>query len=74
VTRLQHLKKSIGDVMDIEGYIALLASQNVQLWVEKEKLRYRIPDKLLTDDLISELKAHKNEIIDVLHWLNNKGR
>jgi|GEM_PF-3921087 len=60
--------------MDIEGYIALLASQNVQLWVEKEKLRYRIPDKLLTDDLISELKAHKNEIIDVLTCLNNKVR
>src|SRR5215213_1338847 len=39
---------------------------DVKLWVEGERLRYSAPPKALSPDLLSQLAAHKAEIINLL--------
>src|SRR4051794_36359720 len=43
-----------------------LAEQRVTLWVEGSELRYRGPREVLTSELLTQLKANKDEIVEAL--------
>ena len=55
--------------MIAEAPLALLdhlRALDVRLWVEDDRLRFRAPQGVLTDDLRDALKAHKNAILGFL--------
>ena len=43
--------------------IALLRSLNVQIWAENGQLRYGAPKGVMTEALLAELRAHKDELL-----------
>lgn len=43
--------------------IHYLQSHDVELWVDQDQLRYRGADDVVTDEIVSELRAHKAEIV-----------
>src|SRR3954447_8066651 len=43
-----------------------LAGQHITLWLEGDKLRYRGPKEVLTPELLAQLKASKEEILETL--------
>ncbi len=53
--------------MTVQQLLVRLRELDVDLWVEGSKLRYSAPADVLTDELISDLASHKEEIIE---WLN----
>ncbi|PKW14325.1 amino acid adenylation domain-containing protein [Saccharopolyspora spinosa] len=46
--------------------VATLAKAGVTLWAEDDKLRYRAPKGVLTGDLLEQLKAGKQAVLDLL--------
>ncbi|TWH51491.1 non-ribosomal peptide synthetase, partial [Dulcicalothrix desertica] len=52
--------------MNITEFLQNLSSQNVELWVDGDKLRYKAPQEVLTPTLLSEIKQRKPEIINFL--------
>jgi amino acid adenylation domain-containing protein len=52
--------------MNITEFLHNLSSQNVELWVDGDKLRYRAPEEILTPAILNEIKQHKLEIINFL--------
>ncbi len=51
---------------NLADFIKDLSQQNVELWVENDKLRYRGPKEALTSTLLNKIKQHKTEIIHLL--------
>lgn len=51
---------------NLVDFLKDLSQQNVELWVEDDKLRYRAPKEALTSALLNQIKQHKTEIIDLL--------
>jgi hypothetical protein len=43
-----------------------LRAQGAELWAEGDRLRFRIPGQVLTDDLKAELSARKTELLALL--------
>ncbi|HET9365843.1 MAG TPA: hypothetical protein VFP71_12610, partial [Candidatus Angelobacter sp.] len=43
-----------------------LRDLGVNLWVEKDRLRISAPRGVLNDELRSELKTHRNQILELL--------
>ncbi|MEA5577738.1 amino acid adenylation domain-containing protein [Anabaena sp. UHCC 0451] len=50
----------------IQVLLEELQAQNIQLWVEEDRLRYRCPNNALTPELKGQLSAQKSEIIAFL--------
>ncbi|MDB9320014.1 condensation domain-containing protein [Nodularia spumigena] len=50
----------------IQVFLDKLQAQNIQLWVEEDRLRYRCPNNAFTPDLTGQLSEHKSEIIAFL--------
>ncbi len=50
----------------IQVLLEELQAENIQLWVEEDRLRYRCPNNALTPELREQLSAHKSEIIAFL--------
>ncbi|GLY51396.1 non-ribosomal peptide synthetase [Lentzea sp. NBRC 102530] len=46
--------------------VATLSRAGVTLWAEDDKLRYRAPKGVLTGDLLEQLKAGKEAVLDLL--------
>ncbi|MFB2837776.1 amino acid adenylation domain-containing protein [Floridanema evergladense] len=52
--------------MNLTKLLQHLSAKNVELWVDEDKLRYRAPEKVLTPDLLTQIKQYKSEIIQIL--------
>jgi amino acid adenylation domain-containing protein len=50
----------------IEDLLDRLTQQDISLWLEEDKLRYRTPKGGLTDSLKKELKIHKSDLLSFL--------
>ncbi|MDJ0676181.1 MAG: amino acid adenylation domain-containing protein, partial [Calothrix sp. MO_167.B42] len=60
--------------INVGEFLEHLATKNVELWVEGEKLRYRAPQEVLTPTLLQEIKQYKTEIIAFLKRDTNGGK
>ncbi|NER91291.1 amino acid adenylation domain-containing protein, partial [Moorena sp. SIO3A2] len=56
----------------LEKFLEELASQDVKLWVEDERLRCNAPEGVLTSEIRIQLSARKQEIITFLQQANLK--
>ncbi|NEQ65703.1 MAG: amino acid adenylation domain-containing protein [Symploca sp. SIO2D2] len=54
----------------LEKFLDELASQDVKLWVEDERLRCNAPEGVLTSDIRTQLSDRKQEIITFLQQAN----
>jgi amino acid adenylation domain-containing protein len=52
--------------MNLVDFLKDLSQQNVELWLDGEKLRYRAPKDTLNSTLLNKIKQHKAEIIHLL--------
>ncbi|MBE9033576.1 non-ribosomal peptide synthetase [aff. Roholtiella sp. LEGE 12411] len=52
--------------MNLVEFLTQLSQQNIELWVEDSKLRYRGRKEVLTSTVLNQIKQHKTEIIDLL--------
>jgi len=52
--------------MNLIKFIEELEAQNIKLFVDGERLRYRAPKEVLTPQRLSKIKQHKREIISLL--------
>ncbi|MGK7873458.1 MAG: condensation domain-containing protein, partial [Xenococcaceae cyanobacterium] len=52
--------------MNLSEFIKDLLSQGIELWVDGERLRYRAPKELLKPTLLTKIKQHKIEILQLL--------
>lgn len=52
--------------MNLVEFLTQLSQQNIELWVEDSKLRYRGRKEILTSTVLNQIKQHKTEIIDLL--------
>ena len=46
--------------------MARLKDLDVQLWAEDDQLRFSAPKGVMTDELIAEIRAHKDELLQLL--------
>ncbi|MCH9699428.1 MAG: AMP-binding protein, partial [Gammaproteobacteria bacterium] len=49
--------------MNLQRLLKKLCDRRVEIWVEEEKLRYRAPRESMTEDLLTELKANRQDLI-----------
>ncbi|MEA5516582.1 non-ribosomal peptide synthetase [Nodularia sp. UHCC 0506] len=52
--------------MNLVEFLTQLSQQNIELWMEDTKLRYRGRKEVLTSTVLNQIKQHKTEIIDLL--------
>ncbi|MDZ8064929.1 MAG: amino acid adenylation domain-containing protein [Nostoc sp. DedQUE08] len=52
--------------MNLTELLENLSANNVELWIDGGKLRYRSPKKSLTSELLGEIEQYKPEIIRIL--------
>jgi amino acid adenylation domain-containing protein len=52
--------------MNLVEFLTQLSQQNIELWMEDNKLRYRGRKEVLTSTVLNQIKQHKTEIIDLL--------
>ncbi|MEU0005702.1 amino acid adenylation domain-containing protein [Streptomyces sp. NPDC006314] len=52
--------------MNLAGLLAELEASGVELWEESGKLRFRAPHGALTGEQRALLKAHRNDVLDLL--------
>ncbi|MCP4378918.1 MAG: amino acid adenylation domain-containing protein, partial [bacterium] len=52
--------------MNVEDFLQELASQGIELWLERERVRYRAPEQVMTPTLLSRMKANKAAIREAL--------
>ncbi|MBD2435678.1 non-ribosomal peptide synthetase [Nostoc sp. FACHB-110] len=52
--------------MNLAEFLQNLSQQNVELFIEAERLRYRGPKEILTPTLLNQIKQHKQEILQLL--------
>jgi amino acid adenylation domain-containing protein/non-ribosomal peptide synthase protein (TIGR01720 family) len=60
-------------IMNLTELLENLSANNVELWVDGDKLRYRSPEKSLPPELLGEIKQYKPEIIRILSQSTNQG-
>ncbi|MEO1429666.1 MAG: amino acid adenylation domain-containing protein, partial [Cyanobacteria bacterium J06633_8] len=51
---------------NVADFVKDLSQQNVELWVEGDKLRYRAPKEALNSTILNQIKQYKRTIIDLL--------
>ncbi|MBD2502811.1 TubC N-terminal docking domain-related protein [Anabaena azotica] len=52
--------------MNVAEFLQDLSQQNVELFINGERLRYRGSKEVLTPTLLEQIKQHKPEIIELL--------
>ncbi|PMB52083.1 non-ribosomal peptide synthetase [Fischerella thermalis CCMEE 5201] len=52
--------------MNLVEFLTQLSQQNIELWMEDNKLCYRGRKEVLTSTVLNQIKQHKTEIIDLL--------
>ena len=52
--------------MTLDELLLSLRHNNVNLWVEKDRLRYKAPHEVMTPKLLAQIRKHKKEIIAFL--------
>ena len=52
--------------MNLVEFLKDLSAQNVELWLDGDRLRYRGPKDALTPTLFNKIKQYKAEIIQLL--------
>ena len=52
--------------MNLVEFLKDLSQQNVELWIDGDQLRYRGPKEVLTPALLTKIKQHKAEILQLL--------
>ena len=57
-----------------QQFVDQLKIAGVELWVEGDRLRYSAPKGIVTDDVLTELKQRKTEIIDLLRAAQGAGK
>jgi hypothetical protein len=55
--------------MSVKHLLQQLASLDVKLWVDDQRLRYSAPPGAMTDKLREQLASHKAEVISLLEQL-----
>ncbi|OYE00080.1 non-ribosomal peptide synthetase, partial [Nostoc sp. 'Peltigera membranacea cyanobiont' 232] len=58
--------------MNLTELLENLSANNVELWVDGDKLHYRSPEKSLTPELLGEIKQSEPEIIRILSQSSNQ--
>ncbi len=58
--------------MNLTELLEKLSANNVELWIDGEKLRYRSPKNSLPSELLGEIKEYKSEIIRILSQSSNQ--
>ncbi|MEH2127084.1 amino acid adenylation domain-containing protein [Nostoc sp.] len=58
--------------MNLTELLEYLSANNVELWIDRGKLRYRSPKKSLTSELLGEIEQYKPEIIRILSQSSNQ--
>ncbi|MEH1791282.1 amino acid adenylation domain-containing protein [Nostoc sp.] len=58
--------------MNLTELLENLSANNVELWVDRDKLHYRSPEKSLTPELLGEIKQSEPEIIRILSQSSNQ--
>ncbi|MCH2376581.1 MAG: condensation domain-containing protein, partial [Planctomycetes bacterium] len=53
--------------MNLADFINHLASEEVTLWLDSGRLRYRAPRGTLSPDLLDQIRQRKSELIEHLH-------
>lgn len=53
--------------MSVVEHLKDLEAKGLELWLQGDQLRYRAPRDLLTPQVLTELKQHKEEICALLH-------
>jgi len=53
-------------MMNLVEFIEELSTQGVELWVDGDRLRYRSPQHVLTQALLTSIKQNKAEILQLL--------
>ena len=54
--------------MRIEALLHQLSKQYVELWLEGDKLGFRLPKSTASSDIMVQLKQYKQQIIDHLFY------
>ncbi|WP_375502637.1 amino acid adenylation domain-containing protein [uncultured Nostoc sp.] len=54
----------------IDEFLSELRSQNIRVWSQGDRLRYKAPEKTLTPTLLQELRERKAEILAFLNQAN----
>jgi hypothetical protein len=54
--------------MNLTPFLDQLAGQGIELWPDGEQLCYRAPEGSLTSHLLTTIKEHKAEILDLLTY------
>jgi hypothetical protein len=52
--------------MNLNELLQALADNHVELWIEGDLLRFRMPEKSLDKQLLAELRRHKKELMEHL--------
>lgn len=52
--------------MNLAEFLKHLSAQGVELWIHGDLLRYRAPKDVLTPTLLTKIKQHKAEILQLL--------
>jgi amino acid adenylation domain-containing protein len=53
--------------MNTVEFIKELSAQGIELWRDGDRLRYRAPKNVLTPTLLTKIKHHKADILNLLH-------
>ena len=65
-------QKKQGNHMKIDEYITLLRNKNILITVQEDNLAIEAPDGALTSELIEDLKAKKQAILDFFNSIKEK--
>jgi amino acid adenylation domain-containing protein len=52
--------------MNLNELLEALRAHHVELWIEGDLLRFRMPEQLLDKELLAELRRHKRELVEQL--------
>lgn len=55
--------------MDVDEILKLLAEKNIDIWVENDKLKYKAPAGIFSDEIKSIVQSKKKELIETLRMV-----
>lgn len=58
--------------MNLHEFLSTIFKQNIFLWVEQGKLKFRAPKGGIPDEISQQIKQYRNEIIEILSGLNTE--
>ena len=60
--------------MNLNELLQALRDNHVELWIEGDLLRFRMPEKSLDKELLAELRRHKKELVEQLKEEQHAGK